>query len=220
MFDNKCSYILKPGFKIPDEWILLSSPRKQDLYIMDMKEAKTTSQSATCFVSKASEKETIAWHRRMGHIHIRKMNQLVHNELVIGVNLKIFKLNDVCVSCKKGKQTKKAHKSKKYHAVNIPLELLHMDLFGPVNRKSIAGNWYCLVVTDDFSRFSWVMFMAEKSDTFSLIKLLITQVESLYKLKVRRIRSDNGTEFKNNAMIEFCQERGILREYSSPYTPQ
>ena len=95
-----------------------------------------------------------------------------------------------------------------------------MDLFGPINVKSIANDSYCLVVTDDYSRFSWVMFMATKDETFECVRTLILKVESLYKLKVRRIRSDNGTEFKNSQTYEFCNDKGILQEFSAPYTPQ
>ena len=95
-----------------------------------------------------------------------------------------------------------------------------MDLFGPVNRASIAGDWYCLVVTDDFSRYSWVLFMSSKDQTSVLVQNLITKIESLYKHKVRRIRSDNGTEFKNTVLDFFCLQKGIHREYSAPYVPQ
>jgi hypothetical protein len=95
-----------------------------------------------------------------------------------------------------------------------------MDLFSPINVKNIANDSYCLVVTDDYSRFSWVMFMATKDETFECVRTLILKVESLYILKVRRIRSDNGTEFKNNQMYIFCNEKGILQEFSAPYTPQ
>ncbi|MFS7993619.1 putative RNA-directed DNA polymerase [Helianthus anomalus] len=192
-FDANGCYVLKPGFKIPKEWILLSAPRINDLYVLDMSQAITTSTQATCFVSKATEKDSISWHRRMGHIHLRKMNHLVSNELVNGVPLKNFHLQDVRVSCQKGKQTKKRHPNKKINTVAIPLERLHMDLFGPVKHKSIRNYQYCLVITDDYSRFSWVAFMAHKSETFGIIKNLIIQIENLYKLKVRRIRSDNGT---------------------------
>uniref|UniRef100_A0A251SQP4 Uncharacterized protein n=1 Tax=Helianthus annuus TaxID=4232 RepID=A0A251SQP4_HELAN len=64
-FDANGCYVLKPGFKIPKEWILLSAPRINDLYVLDMSQAITTSAQSTCFVSKATEKDTISWHRRM-----------------------------------------------------------------------------------------------------------------------------------------------------------
>jgi len=148
------------------------------------------------------------------------MNELVHKGLVLGVPVKSFHLPDDCVPCKKGKQTKKSHKSKSQYPIKIPLELLHMDLFGPVHVESIARDRYCYVVTDEYSRYSWVIFLREKSETFECFKVLVTKLESLYNLKVRRIRSDNGTEFKNTLMNEFCKERGIHHEFSAPYTPQ
>ena len=115
----------------------------------------------------------------------------------------------MCVSCKKGKQKRKSHKTKKIFSIDMPLELLNMDLFGPINVKSIGGESYCFVVTDDFSRFSWVMFLKHKSDTYENFVLLITRLETLYKLRVRRVRLDNGTEFKNHQMEEFCNYKGI-----------
>ncbi|KAJ0941619.1 putative RNA-directed DNA polymerase [Helianthus annuus] len=220
IFDDAGCYVLKPGFKIPQEWILLSAPRVNDLYILDMSQAITTSAQVTCFVSKATEKESISWHRRMGHIHLRKMNHLVKNNLVNGVPVRSFHLQDICVSCQKGKQTKKSHPLKKINTVSMPLERLHMDLFGPMKHKTTFGDAYCLVVTDDYSRFSWVSFMAHKSETPGILKDLLTMLENLYTLKVKRIRSDNGTEFKNQVMDEFCTSKGILHEYSSRYTPQ
>ncbi|KAJ0555461.1 putative RNA-directed DNA polymerase [Helianthus annuus] len=219
-FDDAGCYVLKPGFKIPQEWILLSALRVNDLYILDMSQAITTSAQVTCFVSKATEKESISWHRRMGHIHLRKMNHLVKNNLVNGVPVRSFHLQDICVSCQKGKQTKKSHPLKKINTVSMPLERLHMDLFGPMKHKTTFGYAYCLVVTDDYSRFSWVSFMAHKSQTPGILKDLLTMLENLYSLKVKRIRSDNGTEFKNQVMDEFCTSKGILHEYSSRYTPQ
>ncbi|KAJ0821761.1 putative RNA-directed DNA polymerase [Helianthus annuus] len=220
IFDDAGCYVLKPRFKIPQEWILLSAPRVNDLYILDMSQAITTSAQVTCFVSKATEKESISWHRRMGHIHLRKMNHLVKNNLVNGVPVRSFHLQDICVSCQKGKQTKKSHPLKKINTVSMPLERLHMDLFGPMKHKTTFGDAYCLVVTDDYSRFSWVSFMAHKSETPGILKDLLTMLENLYTLKVKRIRSDNGTEFKNQVMDEFCTSKGILHEYSSRYTPQ
>ena len=94
-----------------------------------------------------------------------------------------------------------------------------MDLFGPVNVKSITGDKYCLVVTDDYSRFSWVSFLKTKDETFDSLMALFKKIENLYQRRIKRIRSDNGTEFKNSKMEEFCNERGILHEFSAPYTP-
>ena len=149
LFDDKHCYILKKEFVLPSDMVVMSAPRVNDLYVLDMSQATSPTSTETCFVSKAIEKDSILWHKRMGHLSLRKMNQLVHNDLVEGVNLKNFHLPDSCVSCKKGKQTKRSHKAKSQHSITVPLELLYMDLFGPINQKSIAGDLYCLVVTDE-----------------------------------------------------------------------
>ncbi|KAJ0589507.1 putative RNA-directed DNA polymerase [Helianthus annuus] len=219
-FTDKECLILKPGFVIPEEWIIMRAPRVNDLYVLDMSVATTTTGQAHCFVSRATEKESRLWHRKMGHIPLRKMNHLVHNDLVPGVHVKGFNLEGECISCVKGKQKKKSHPTKQVNSVSRPLERLHMDLFGPVNVKSITGDYYCLVVTDDYSRFSWVSFLKTKDETFDSLMALFKRIENLYQRRIKRIRSDNGTEFKNSKMEEFCDEKGILHEFSAPYTPQ
>ncbi|GJY20943.1 putative ribonuclease H-like domain-containing protein [Tanacetum coccineum] len=99
-------------------------------------------------------------------------------------------------------------------------QMLDMDLFGPTSVRSINHKTYCLVVTNDFSRFSWVFFLATKSETSGILKKFITEVENQLNHKVKVIRSDNGTKFKNREMDEFCGQKGIKREYSVARTPQ
>ncbi|GJR86782.1 ribonuclease H-like domain-containing protein [Tanacetum coccineum] len=79
---------------------------------------------------------------------------------------------------------------------------------------------YCLVVTDDSSRFTWVFFLATKDETSSILKSFITGIENLVDHKVKVIRYDNGTKFKNREMNQFCKMKGILRQFSVAKTPQ
>nr|GFB06949.1 ribonuclease H-like domain-containing protein [Tanacetum cinerariifolium]GFB06989.1 ribonuclease H-like domain-containing protein [Tanacetum cinerariifolium] len=79
---------------------------------------------------------------------------------------------------------------------------------------------YCLVVTDDFSRFSWVFFIATKDETSEILQTFITGIENLIDLRVKVIRCDNGTEFKNRVMNQFCEMKGIKREFIVSRTPQ
>ncbi|GJT86210.1 putative ribonuclease H-like domain-containing protein [Tanacetum coccineum] len=79
---------------------------------------------------------------------------------------------------------------------------------------------YCLVVTDDYSRFTWVFFLTTKDKTSDILKNFIKEIENLVDKKVKIIKSDNGTEFKNKVMDDFCREKGIRREYSVAKTPQ
>nr|GEZ14091.1 putative ribonuclease H-like domain-containing protein [Tanacetum cinerariifolium] len=89
-----------------------------------------------------------------------------------------------------------------------------MDLFGPTFVKSVNKKIYCLVVTDDYSRFTWVFFLAIKDETSPMLKTFITGLENQLSLKVKVIRSNNGTEFKNNDLNQFWGMKGIKREFS------
>ena len=148
------------------------------------------------------------------------MNNLVKRNLVRGLPLKEFTYNDNCVACLKGKQHKTSHKSKEINSICSPLHLLHMDLFGPTNVCSIGKKSYCLVITDDFSRYTWVFFLRSKDETSNILKSFLTRIENTSGKKVKIIRSDNGTEFKNSEMDSYCEEKGIERQYSAPRTPQ
>jgi transposase InsO family protein len=101
-----------------------------------------------------------------------------------------------------------------------PLELLHMDLFGPVAYLSIGESKYDLVIVDDFSRFTWVFFLQDKSETQGTLKRFLRRAQNEFELKVKKIRSDNGSEFKNLQVEEYLEEEGIKHEFSAPYTPQ
>jgi transposase InsO family protein len=99
-----------------------------------------------------------------------------------------------------------------------PLELLHMDLFGPTTYRSIGGNSYCLVVVDDYSRYTWVFFLSDKSNVFSIFKGFAKGAENEFDFKVKKIRSDNGSEFKNSRIKDYSDEKGVKHEFSAKYT--
>nr|GFA40047.1 hypothetical protein [Tanacetum cinerariifolium] len=119
-----------------------------------------------------------------------------------------------------GKQHKATCKSKLVNSVTKPLHTLHMDLFGPTSISSISRKWYCLVVTDDFSRFTWTFFIKTKYETSGILKKFITEIENLKDLKVKITRCDNGGEFRNKKMNIFCSQKGIKKEFSNARTPQ
>jgi hypothetical protein len=95
-----------------------------------------------------------------------------------------------------------------------------MDLCGPIAYISIGGSKYCLVIVDDYSRFTWVFFLQEKSQTHETLKGFLRWAQNEFGLRIKKIRSDNGTEFKNSKIEGFLEDEGIKHEYSSPYTPQ
>ncbi|GJR54185.1 putative ribonuclease H-like domain-containing protein, partial [Tanacetum coccineum] len=210
--DTEC-LVLSSDFKLLDEsQVLLRVPRKDNIYSVDLKSVVPT-KGLTCLFAKATIDESNLWHRRLGHINFKNMNKLVRGNLVRGLPSKIFENDHSCVACQKGKQHKASCKAKLVNSISKPLHMLHMDLFGPTNVKSLMKKSYCLVVTDDFSRFSWVFFLATKDETSGILKTFITEIENQLDHKVKVIRCDNGTEFKNSVMNQFCEMKGIKREF-------
>ncbi|GKB25679.1 putative ribonuclease H-like domain-containing protein, partial [Tanacetum coccineum] len=195
------------------------APRKDDVYSLDLKNI-VPSRGITCLYANATADESKLWHRRLGHVNFKNINKLVKGHLVRGLPSKVFVNDHTCVACKKGKQHKASCKAKLERIIRKPLELLYMDLFGPVSVESINKKRYCLVVTDDFSRFSWVFFLATKDETSEILCKFIIGLENQLNHNVKIIRCDNGTEFKNHAMNDFCAKKGIKREFSVARTPQ
>ncbi|GJU15157.1 putative ribonuclease H-like domain-containing protein [Tanacetum coccineum] len=217
--DTEC-IVLSPNFKLIDEsQVLLRVPRKNNMYSVDLKNIVPKG-GLTCLFAKATSDESKLWHRRLGHLNFKTMNKLVKGNLVRGLPSKLFENDQTCVACQKGKQHRASCKSKTENSISLPLHLLHMDLFGPTFVKSLMKKMYCLVVTDDYSRFTWVFFLATKDETSGILKSFITGIENLVDHKVKVIRCDNGTEFKNKEMNQFCEMKGILRQYSVARTPQ
>src|SRR5438132_11706987 len=101
-----------------------------------------------------------------------------------------------------------------------PLELLHMDLFGPTTYKSIDGNLYCLVIVDNYSRYTWVFFLQEKSETMEIFKKFAKRAQNEFLNTIVKIRSDNEMEDKNSHIYDCCDNYGIKYELSSTYTPE
>nr|GEZ59593.1 hypothetical protein [Tanacetum cinerariifolium] len=202
-------------FKLPDEsQVLLRVPRENNMYNVNLKNI-VPSEDLTCLFAKATIDESNLWNRRLGHINFKTINKLVKGNLVRGLPPRTFENDNTCVACKKGKQHRASCKTKPTSSIDQPLYRLHMDLFGPTFVKSLNKKSYCLVVTDDYSMFTWVFCLATKDETSLILKTFITGLENQLSLKVKVIKSDNGTEFKNNDLNQFCGIKGIKREFSA-----
>ncbi|XP_035838242.1 uncharacterized protein LOC118485855 [Helianthus annuus] len=217
-FTKKGCHVLKPGIVIPEDWFLMTAERKGNAYVIDMN--KKPCEEITCLFSKISEHDGLLWHRRLGHVNMKNLNRLAKGQLVRDLPIKDFMSVEKCVACAKGKAHRKPHKAKPAPSTKAVLELLHMDLFGPVNVLSIGKKAYCLVIVDDYSRYTWVYFLSHKNETAVLVKQFITLAENQASAKVKVIRLDNGTEFKNITLDTFYIDKGIDRQFSAPQTPQ
>ena len=127
---------------------------------------------------------------------------------------------NVCGPCQLGKQTKSTHPKVNVVATSRPLELLHVDLMGPMRKESVGGKRYIIVVVDDFSRYSWVDFLREKLEACDKMERLCKRLQNEKGVPIVKIRSDHGKEFENARFEAFCNKHGIKKEFSAPKTPQ
>lgn len=125
----------------------------------------------------------------------------------------------VCGGCQKGKQTRSNHNSVKFNRTK-PLELLHMDLAGPYRTQSLAGKYYFMIVVDDFSQFSWIAFLREKSEALREFTKLCRLLENEKNVWIVAVKSDHGGEFESGLFADFCDEIGVMHNFSAPFTPQ
>jgi transposase InsO family protein len=95
-----------------------------------------------------------------------------------------------------------------------------MDLFGPIAYNSIDGNKFGLVIIDGYPHFTWVFFFHDKSETQELLKKFLKTAQNEFDANVKKIRSDNDSEFKNTQVEDYLDQEGIKHEFSAPYTPQ
>jgi len=114
---------------------------------------------STCLLSK--EEEIKLWHQKLGHLHLKGMKKAISSEAIRGLpNLKIVE-GSIRGECQIGKQTRMSHPRLEHQVTSKVLELMRMDLMGPMQVESIGGKRYVFVVVDDFSRFTWIYFIGE-----------------------------------------------------------
>ena len=153
------------------------------------------------------------WHNRLGHASLHLLSKLHTKGLVCGLPPITTENQSNCVECMKGKQVRSSFKSKNDVTSKAPLELLHMDLCGPMRVQSPGGARYMFVIVDDYSRFTWTIFLRSKDEVHSRFSELVLSLEKSLSLSVRAIRSDHGTEFENAKMLTFCREKGTKKSY-------
>ncbi|GJY62779.1 putative ribonuclease H-like domain-containing protein [Tanacetum coccineum] len=170
---------------------MIRVPRRNNLYCFNLSDIKPERDVTVVAKHLIWSTYGIA---RMAHVNFKNMNKLAKHGLVNGLPSKLF--------------------------TNEHNYLFNLLYYGPTSIRSIDHKYYSLVVTDDFSRFTWVFFLGTKDETYGILKDFITFIENQFTKKVKAIRCDNGTEFKNFKLIELCGSKGIRRDYSNARTPQ
>jgi transposase InsO family protein len=208
------TYVGVTVFRKSDDSIVFKGVLEGQLYLVDFNKAKLD----TCLIAKTNM--GWLWHHRLAHVGMKNLYKLLKGEHISVLTNVQFEKDRVCSTCQVGKQVGAHHPHKNIMTTDMPLELLHMDLFGPIAYISIGGGKYCLVIVDDYSRFTWVFFLQEKCQTQETLKGFLTRAQNEFGFRIKKISSDNGTEFVNSQIEGFLEDEGIKHEFSSRYTPQ
>jgi hypothetical protein len=146
------------------------------LYLVDL--LKEDADLDACLIAKTNM--GWLWHRRLAHVGMRNLHKLLMGDHVLGLADVCFEKDRPCATCQAGKQVGSTHHGKNVMTISRPLELLHMDLFGPVDYLSIGGSKYSLVIVDDFPRFTWVFFLQDKSETQGILKRFLRRAQNKF----------------------------------------
>jgi len=141
----------------------------------------------------SKDEDVRLWHQKLRHLNMQGIKKAIALETIRGIPKLEITERSIFGECQVGKQTRMSHPRLEYQGTSKVLELLHIDLMGPMQVASIGGKMYVLVVVDDFSRFTWVNFIKEKSDTFESFRELCIQLQREKDRGIVRIRSDHGT---------------------------
>lgn len=163
--------------------------------------------------------EKLLWHKRLGHISEEYMDTMQCQNIVKDFNFTKERLK-ICEACVMGKISQRPHKQLEERATKVPLELIHIDVCGPLPTKSQGGNRYILVIVDDYSRYICTYFMQNKTDVYKYFVEYVNRYENDLNRKLKKVRSDNGTEFTNKEFENYLNHRGIKRERTVAYNPQ
>nr|GEW26606.1 retrovirus-related Pol polyprotein from transposon TNT 1-94 [Tanacetum cinerariifolium] len=174
---------------------LLTGSRENNLCTLSLQNMKAS--SPICLLSKASKTKSWLWHHRLSHLNFGAINHLARQVLVRGLSKLKFEKDHLCSACAMGK-----------------------NLCRAMRVESANGKKYILVIVDDYSRFTWVKFLRSKDETLDFIIKFLKMIQVRLKVSVRRIRTDNGTEFVNQTLRDYYEEVGISHETSVARSPQ
>ena len=197
---------------------LLSGNRSTNLYTIDINQM--ASSSPICLMTRATETKSWLWHRRLSHLNFDTINKLAKDNIVNGLPKFKYTKEHLCPSCEQGKSKRASYKPKTVPSSAKRLDMLHMDLCGPMRIESINGKKYILVIVDDYSRYTWVMFLRSKDEAPGIIITFLKRIQILLRAQIRIVRTDNGTEFVNQELRAYFESVGITHQTSVVRTPQ
>ena len=168
--------------------VIYTENRHENVYVIHIDEIKFHNKS--CSIAN-NVNDNWLWHKRIGNANMKTLSKLVKNDFVIGLPKLKFDKDTICDACQFGKQVRNFFKSKNLVSTSRPLELLHVDLFGPMDMISMGGKSYGFVIIDDYSRFTWVYFLAHKDEALHKFIKHCKKIQNEKGLTLLNVRSDH-----------------------------
>ncbi|GKD26103.1 retrovirus-related pol polyprotein from transposon TNT 1-94 [Tanacetum coccineum] len=182
---------------------LLSGSRGSNLYTISM--ADMMKSSLICLLSKASKMKSWLWLRRLSHLNFGTINKLAKQGLVKGLPKLKYTKDHLCLTCQMGKSEKESHPHKSKLSTNEKLQMLQMDLCGPMWVESIKKR-YIIFIVDDYSRFTWVKFLRTKDEALEIIIKFFRQAQVSLNATIRYLRTDNDIGFLNPTLQNYTED--------------
>ena len=158
------------------------------------------------------------WHSRFAHCSKETIKHMKQKTIVDDLDI-VSGMHDQCENCALGKCTNTSHPARSSRKATQPGQILHVDTSGQLS-ESLGGSRYILLCKDEFSSYRQVAFVKKKSEIADHVKKFIAQAQLDTGNKCLKLMSDQGSEFLNNGLSEFLNERGIIHELSSPHVPE
>lgn len=174
-----------------------------------------------CFVKSAHEVNCQhIWHKRLGHRDSSVIPEILKKNLVENFNPVDCGIHEKCESCLQGKSSRKPFPKKAERKSKDIMDLIHTDVCGPSESTTPSGNRYFMTIIDDFSRYTFVCMLKEKSEVAGKIKEFVEFAKTQFGRKPKKVRSDQGGEYSSADLKKFYRDQGIKVEYTAAYSPQ
>nr|GEX29993.1 hypothetical protein [Tanacetum cinerariifolium] len=154
---------------------LLFGNHGSNLYTISLQES--TSSTPLCLMAKATPTQAWLWHRRLSHLNFDYINLLSKKDIVIGLPKLKYVNDQLCSSCELSKAKRSSFKSKAVSSSKGRLNLIHMNLCGLMRVASINRKKYILVIVDDYSRYTWTLFLRSKDEAPEVLKDFLTMIQ-------------------------------------------
>jgi transposase InsO family protein len=152
-------------------------------------------------------------------VNFQVLKKLAEKGMAIGVPL-ITHPDQLCQACLIAKQTRQPFPAAARYRAKEPLELLHIDLCGPIKSSTAAGNRFFMLIVDDYSRWMWIHLLKTKDQACLAFKKTKVLAENASNRRIKVLLSDQGGKFLLTELAQVCEEAGIEHHFTAPYSPQ